>query len=378
MRLYEHEAADIFSVMGIPVPARAVARTPEEAGKAAQDLGCPVVLKAQVLIGGRGRAGGVKVARSAAEARSLSEKLLGKDIKGFPVRKLLVSKKLNVERELYLGVIIDGYEGKPVVLVSTEGGMDVDWVAGSSPEKIASLHVNVNHGLFPYQARGIFRKLGFSSGALLSGADILVRLFRIFQTYDALIAEINPLVVMPGGIVCAVDAVLEVDDSAVSRLGARVPAGLERIKNLLERRGKEMGITYVELDGDIGLISSGAGLGMATADIIAQRLRPANFLETGGGITEELLYNAMDLILMKPGIRAIFVNIYGGINPIHDGARGIVRYMKEKRVGVPVVAKALGNRQEETWEILRGVGVHVVTDVATEKAVDRLVELLEA
>jgi succinyl-CoA synthetase beta subunit len=203
-----------------------------------------------------------------------------------------------------------------------------------------------------------------------------VRLFRVFRDCDALIAEINPLVVIEGGGFMAVDAKMEIDDSAVSRQAGIATDSPERIDNPLERRGREIGVTYVDLDGDIGIIASGAGLGMATMDIVGERLRPANFLETGGGITERLLYDTMGLMMMKKGLRAVFINIYGGINPIHEGAKGVVRYMAEHGVTIPVVAKALGNRQEETWDILREGGVHVVTDVATEKAVGRLVDIL--
>ena len=178
-----------------------------------------------------------------------------------------------------------------------------------------------------------------------------------------------------GGLL-AVDSVIEIDNSALSRIQHPMPQMTDRIENPLERKGREIGVTYVELDGDIGIISSGAGLGMASMDIIGQRLRPANFLETGGGITEELLYRCMDLVMMKVGLRAIFINIYGGINPIHEGARGVVQYIKEHNVTLPIVAKALGNHQEETWEIFRSGGVHVVTEAATEIAVERLFELV--
>jgi len=173
-----------------------------------------------------------------------------------------------------------------------------------------------------------------------------------------------------------VDAVLEVDDSALSRIPFPLPDRIDRIDNPLERRGREIGVTYVDLDGDIGLIASGAGLGMASMDIIGAKMKPANFLETGGAITAEQLYKSMELIMMKPGLRGIFVNVYGGINPIHEGARGIARYIQEHSLKIPVVAKALGNRQEETWEILRSAGVHVVTAAATEEAVERLYELV--
>ncbi len=175
----------------------------------------------------------------------------------------------------------------------------------------------------------------------------------------------------------ALDSKVEIDDSSLYRHPELKIDLAERISNPLERKGREIGVTYVELDGDIGVIASGAGLGMATIDIIDRKLRPANFLETGGGISADLLYNVMDLVLQKKGIRAIFINVYGGINPIHEGAKGVVRYIHEHGVTIPVVAKALGNRQEETWEIFRQHGVHVVTDVSTEKGIEQLASLLE-
>jgi succinyl-CoA synthetase beta subunit len=207
---------------------------------------------------------------------------------------------------------------------------------------------------------------------------VISQVYKVFIRFEALIVEINPLAVLPNGGLLAVDAVLEIDDSALSRLRHPLPDPVERIENPRERRGKEIGVTYVDLDGDIGLISSGAGLGMASMDIIAKTMKPANFLETGGGITADLLYKCMDLVMMKPGLRAILINVYGGINPIHEGAKGVVRYIKEHNVRIPIVAKALGNHQAETWEIFRSGGVHVVTEPATEKAVERLCELVGA
>jgi succinyl-CoA synthetase beta subunit len=376
MRLHEHEAVDLFEQHRIPVPERGLARTPLEVRTVAERLGGPVVLKAQVLVGGRGLAGGIRTAETPEEAQAISEALFQSKIRGFSVGAVLVVRKAAVRQELYLGITLDGYEGAPVVLASAEGGVNVEELARRSPEKMASSHVAAHPGLLPYQARRLLEKLELPPGARQPCADLLVRLYRLFVQCDALIAEINPLAVLEDGRVCALDAVVELDDSALSRQG-NLPSGrLERIENPLERRGREIGVTYVDLEGDVGIISSGAGLGMATMDIISQRLRPANFLETGGGITEELLYRTMELVLMKPGIRGIFINLYGGINPIHEGARGVVRYLREHSPGIPVVAKALGNRQEETWEILRSGGVHVVTEVATEKAVGKLFELV--
>jgi len=376
MRLHEFEAADIFESVGIPVPRRGVAATVQEAVHVAGEIGYPVMVKAQVLMGSRGLAGGIRSVSTREELKEVAEELLISEINGLPVRKLLVSEKGEIVRELYAGITVHGYTGKPVVVVSTEGGMHIEETARISPEKMASVHIDPLFGFYPYQARALLRRVGLGQKLLNSFTDVLMQLYKVFTRFEALIVEINPLAVLPNGGLLALDAVVEVDDSALSRLRYPLPDPVERIESPLERRGKEIGVTYVELDGDIGLISSGAGLGMASMDIIAQRMKPANFLETGGGITADLLYKCMDLVMMKQGLRAIFINVYGGINPIHEGAKGVVRYMGEHRVKIPVVAKALGNHQEETWEILRSAGVHVVTEPATEAAVERLFEIV--
>jgi succinyl-CoA synthetase beta subunit len=374
MRLYEHEAADIFESVGIPVPRRGLVQSPEEAAVLASRIGYPVMLKAQVLAGGRGLAGGIKAASGPEEAEESARCLLNMEIGGMPVRKILISEKASVSKELYVGITVDGFSGKPVVIASTEGGVQIEQTAR---ENVAVEQVDTKFGFHPYQARRLLKDLGLSQRVLVSCSDVLFRLFKLFTRWEALIAEINPLVVLPNGGLLAVDARMEIDNSALHRLTHPVPEYLDRFDNPIEKRGRELGVTFVDLQGDIGLISSGAGLGMATMDIIGQRLRPANFLETGGGITEKLLYQCMDLVMMKPDLRAIFINVYGGINPIHEGAHGVVRYIREHNITLPIVAKALGNRQEETWEIFRSGGVHVVTESATEAAVEKLCELLD-
>ncbi len=377
MRLHEYEALDIFEQNRIPVPRRGVANTKHEALDIAGEIGYPVILKAQVLVGGRGLAGGIKTASSPDELKDIADSLLSSEIKGLSVRKILVCEKLEIEKELYLGITIDGYSGKPVIVVSTEGGVLIEETARTSPEKIAAIHIDPSFGYYPYQARGLLKMLGLKQQLVTAWSEIIGRLFNIVLRYESLIAEINPLAVLPNGGLFAVDAVLEVDNSALSRIRMPLPDRIDRIENPLERRGREIGVTYVDLDGDIGIISSGAGLGMASMDIIGKNMKPANFLETGGGITADQLYRCMELVMMKPNLRAIFINIYGGINPIHEGAKGVVRYIKEHKLKIPVVAKALGNRQEETWEIFRSAGVHVVVEAATEKAVDKLYELVK-
>ena len=376
MRLHEYEALEIFEQNGIPVPRRGLASTMHDALHVAGEIGYPVIVKAQVLAGGRGLAGGVRSASSPDELKEVAERLLASDIKGLPVLKILVCEKVEIAKELYLSITIDGYSGKPIVVASTEGGMLIEDTAKTSPEKIASTHIDSSFSFYPYQARALLRRLNISQQLIAPWTDVIIQLYNVVMRYEALICEINPLVVRPNGGLIALDAKLEVDDSALSRVRFPLPDRIERIENALERRGREIGVSYVDLDGDIGLIASGAGLGLASTDIIGEKMRPANFLETGGGITADLLYKCMDLIMMKPGLRAIFINVYGGINPIHEGAKGVVRYIREHNVKIPVVAKALGNKQEETWEIFRLGGVHVVTEAATEKAIERLYELV--
>ena len=220
------------------------------------------------------------------------------------------------------------------------------------------------------------RQVGLSGKERTEVADKLVALYRVFYNYDALVAEINPLVRTQNETYLALDAKVEIDNSSLYRHPELNLNLEEHISNPLERKGREIGVSYLELDGDIAIIASGAGLGMASMDIINKKMRAANFLETGGAITADLLYKVMDLVLQKKGVKAVFINIYGGINPIHEGAKGVGQYIQEHRITIPIVAKALGNRQEETWEIFKKGGVHVVTDVSTEKSVEQLALLL--
>jgi succinyl-CoA synthetase beta subunit len=336
-----------------------------------------VVIKAQVLSGGRGLAGGVVTAGTPEEVHLESTRLLGAEIKNMPVRSLMIVRKIDFVQELYLGITIDGYSGKPVVMVSTKGGMNIEEVSRKTPDAIATKRIDVDRGLFVFEARQLLTSAGIPSSFCTRIADVLIRLYQVFLEYKAIVAEINPLVVCTDNSLMAIDAKLDVDDSSLHRLGKKLPRNSDQDETILEKLGREIGVTYVDLDGEIGIISSGAGLGMATMDIIGQRLRPANFLETGGGITEDLLYKTMDLVMKKKGLKGIFINLYGGINPIHEGAAGVARYIKENDIKIPIVAKALGNREEETWEIFRSAGVHVVTHVSTEKAVDKLIEILQ-
>ena len=377
MRLHEHEAARLFQQAGVPVAPFAVARTADEAVAALTKVELPVVIKAQVLVGSRGKHGGIVMADTVEEVRAKTTALLGSSVRGFRVESVMISKRVSIARELYAGVTVDAVAGAITVILGTAGGIDVETVARERPEALFRKTVVPPAELRGHEARALAREAGFRGDLMVKISDVLVSLYRAFRKYDALIAEVNPLVVTTEETLCAVDAVLEVDDSALFRHPEMPKDTLARIDHPIERAAKQIGVSYVDLDGDIAIISSGAGLGMATMDVVGQRLKPANFLETGGGITEELMAKTTDLVLQKPGLRGLLINLYGGINPIHEGAKGIVRVLKEKQVTIPVVAKALGNRQEETWATLREAGVIIVTDITTEAAVDALCVALD-
>ncbi len=378
MRLHEHEAASLFRQAGVPVAPFAVARTADEAVAALKNVEPPVVIKAQVLVGSRGKHGGILLADTADEVREKTAALLSRTVRGFAVDSVMVSKRVTIARELYVGVTVDAAAGAITAILGTAGGIDVETVAKERPEALFRKTVVPPAELRGHEARALARQAGFRGDLMVKIGDVLVALYRVFRKSDALIAEINPLVVSPDDSLWAVDAVLEVDDAALFRHPEMPKDTLARIEHPLERAAKQIGVSYVDLDGDIAIISSGAGLGMATMDVVGQRLKPANFLETGGGITEELMYKTTSLVLQKPGLKGLLINLYGGINPIHEGAKGIVRVLKEKRVTIPVVAKALGNRQEETWATLREAGVIIVTDIATEAAADAMCAALDA
>jgi succinyl-CoA synthetase beta subunit len=378
MRLYEYEGHELFSREGVPVPGYALATSGREAREKAQEMDLPVVIKAQVLTGGRWLAGGVRTAASLDQVEYVADSILGSLIRGFPVRQVMVTPKVESVKEFYLGVTVDEYQGEPVVILSTEGGVSINEIARDHPELIISRRVSITTGLLPFEAQMMAREAGLSGREMVRVANILGALYNVFSKYDGLTAEINPLVLTTQGNYVAVDSKVEIDELGLKRHPELNMVLGDRTYTPLEKKGRDIGVTYVEMDGDVAVIASGAGLGMATIDIIGRRYRPANFLETGGAITADLLYKVMELVLQKEGVRAVFINVYGGINPIHEGAKGVVRYMKEHGVTIPVVAKALGNHQEETWEIFRKNGVTVVTDVSTEKAVEELFRLLEA
>jgi succinyl-CoA synthetase beta subunit len=377
MKLYEYEGAQLFQKYGIPVPDFAVVTSGKEAREKAEAIGFPVIIKAQVLTGGRYLAGGVKTVESADKVEETAEHILSLKIKGLPVEKVTVAAGIEVDKEFYLGITVDDYKGTPMCILSAEGGVSINQIAQDKEEVVVQRPVSILKGLEMAEAEDMCRQVGLGGKDLAAIPGIMVNLWKVFTSTDAMIAEINPLVRTKDGKYMALDSKIEMDDSGLFRHKDLHLNQLERITNPLEKAGKEIGVSYLELEGDIAIIASGAGLGMASMDIINQKMSAANFLETGGGITEELMYNVMELIMQKKGIRGLFINVYGGINPIHEGAKGVVRYLKEHDIRFPVVAKALGNHQEETWQIFKENGVHVVEGVSTEEGVAMLAGLLE-
>jgi len=365
VRLHEHQGKELFAEHGIAVPRGRVATTTAQASAIAADLGTPVVVKAQVLAGGRGRAGGILTAADPAAAGAAASHLLGAEIRGLRVEQVLVEERLQIAAELYLGVTVDSAIGRPVVLAGM-GGVEVEERSVSDPAAMASARLDPSIGLPAALSCDLVARADIGQPGV---AEVLGHLYEVFAFHEALLAEINPLAVLADGRLVAADAVVEIDDSAAT-LQDRWPRAEEDGGG--PHAEVDGGMTFVEVDGDIGTICSGAGLGMATMDLIAEYARPANFLETGGGITRELMATAMRRVLRQKGLKGILINVYGGINPIHEGALGVADVMAEG-VAIPVVAKALGHRQEETWEILRSAGVTVYEGLDTEGAVAELV-----
>ena len=378
MRLHEYEAKEIFSKYGIEIEQGGLAKTSKEAQEIAKNLAKPVVIKSQVLVGGRGKAGGIRMVENLNEVANVAEEMLKTEIKGYKPEGILVSEKIEIKKEIYLGITIDRTSGIPIIMICSEGGVEIEKVAERSPEKIFKFPVtNPLQDIYAYQLVSTVKKIGLTGKALIKTVNIITKLYKVFKEYDGLIAEVNPLVMTEDERILCIDAVLQIDDSALFRhpeLNKRKLNAMSARDQRLEKKGA----TFVKLKGNVGLICSGAGLAMSTMDMIKDYplLSPANFLETGGGITADLMGDCMELVLEQPGLKAIFLNLYGGINPIHEGAKGVAKVIRERNLKIPIVAKALGNRQEETWKTLEEAGVHIIKESETQKAVEFLASLL--
>jgi len=366
LKLLEYQAKQRFKEAGIPVPEGRLCRTPEEAGRAAAGLGA-IAVKAQVPVGGRGKAGGIAVAHDASEAQEAARRILGMRIQGFPVREVWCEAALDIARELYLGITLDRDRRNLVIILSAAGGMDIEEVAATQPERIARAYPDPWRGPVPFEVRDLVfqARLGELAGQL---SGLVTRLHQLSRGLDAITAEINPLAVTRDGGLIAADGKLEVDDNALFR--HRGLAGLVDAleEDPLDAEARRRRLTYVHLDGDVGVIGNGAGLVMNTLDLVQREGgRPANFLDIGGGAQAEVVRSALDMVLLDPKVRGILINIFGGITRGDEVARGIIAASRTLARRVPLVVRMTGTREEEGRELLRQAGITPMKE-ATEAA----------
>jgi succinyl-CoA synthetase beta subunit len=353
MDLLEYQGKQLFARHGLAVSAGKAVTTVADAVSAAAELGYPVVVKAQVLIGGRGKAGGVKLADDDAQVREHAENILGMDIRGHVVRTLWIERASDIASEYYASVVLDRAAKKPLVIFSSEGGVDIEQVAKESPEKLVRRHVDALDGLARQEALDIATRGGAEQDVIAGVADALLALYEVWVQEDAMLAEINPLIVTPDREVKALDAKVTLDDSALYRHPENQGLSDSENEDPIERRAKQDGVQYVALDGDIGILGNGAGLVMSTLDVVAQAGgSPANFLDAGGGSDAEKIKQAVGLILTNDAVKAVLFNIFGGITRCDEVARGLIAAFQEIRPTVPFVVRLDGTNDTEGRELL--------------------------
>jgi len=374
VKLYEFQAKDVFARHGIPVPRGEMVATAAEAQRVARDLGRCVV-KAQVHVGGRGKAGGVKVVSTPDEAFAAAEGMLGKPLKGLIVKYVLVEEALSIAKEYYLSVVIDRAPKRPVMIASAMGGVDIEEVAATTPERIARLEIDPAYGPWPFELRALSERAGLDRAVCNAVADVASRLYGVFVESDASLAEINPLVVTEQGTIIAADAKFEVDDNALYRQQALSGFREESEEDPIEAEAHRRGVTYVRLGGDIGIIGNGAGLVMTTLDIVTrQGGRPANFLDIGGGASAEAVREALSIVLMDPNVKGVLFNIFGGITRGDVVANGILEAVGTMDVRVPMVVRMAGTRAEEGLRLLEGSPL--IPAAGPVEAAQKIIELV--
>lgn len=378
MIVSEDLAKHLLAAYGLFIPPGQAAQTPEAAEAVAQALdGSSFIVKALIPAGGRGKAGGVKICGSIKSVGEAAQMLLGQELLGYHVTRVLVEKAMPVAKELYAGIVVNSTTAKIDLVLSFTGGIDIEKTAQSDSQKVWLLSVEPGDILPVYRVRQWLRQTGVENVVLESLAKLLVTLYRTAADLDAILLEINPLAVLTDNSLVILDCKLEIDDNSLSRQPVFNVAYQQSLSRR-ELRARELGVAYVPLEGNIGVITSGAGLGMCTLDLLKQKgLYPANFLDTGGGISKMLVQGAVELIMDPPQVRGAIINLYGGINRMVEAAQGIVAALQTMPGDRPLVVKILGNQQEEAWTILETVpNVHVIRVVQTEDAVSRLAELV--
>jgi succinyl-CoA synthetase beta subunit len=353
MKIHEYQAKEIFKKYGIPIPECEVARTPGEAKSIASRFGKPVVIKSQVLVGGRGKAGGIKFAKTPGEAETVAGKILGMEIKGMKVLQVLVAESVDIKSEAYVGVIPDRNSKSPVIMVSSEGGIDIEDVAKKTPEKIHKLMVDPTDGLLPHQARELCFKLYDAPKIAIKASSILLKLYRAFIESDSSLAEINPLVLTPDDELWAIDAKMNIDDNGLFKHKEIASMRDLAYESPQETEAREAGLAFHQFEGNIGNVVNGAGLAMATMDLIKEvDGEPANFLDIGGSSSPEKVTNALRILLSDPNVKVVYFNIFGGITRCDDVARGIIEGLQKLDVTVPIVIRLTGTNEEEAYKIL--------------------------
>jgi succinyl-CoA synthetase beta subunit len=377
VKIHEYQAKEVLARYGIPVQPGRVAYTPEEAEAIARELGGPVVIKAQVYVGGRGKAGGIQFGDTPEEARAAAARVLGMDIKGLKVEKVLVVSKIDIKEEYYLGIILDRKTQAPVVMVSKEGGIDIEEVAATTPEKIIQYPIDMRWGLRPFEAIDIVARAGFPKAILRQAGAILATLAQAFIESDASLAEINPLALTADGKVQAADAKILIDDNALFKHKEIASWAEPEESNPIEFEAKEQGLTYVKLDGDVGIIGNGAGLVMTTLDMVARvGGKPANFLDIGGGAKAEVMRKALTFVARDPQVKGVLVNIFGGITRGEEVAQGVILAQAELPAGMPIVVRLSGTGAEKGREMLKDAGLDWGKDM--RDAAQKIVAALSA
>ena len=373
MKLQEYQSKKLFADHGVPIPRGRVAMTSSEARSIAEELGGRIVIKSQVLVGGRGKAGGIRLAKTPEEAEEFATQVLGMQIKGLPVRKVLVDEAADIASEIYLGVTNDRSAGCPVMIASAEGGVDIEEIARTDPEKIVRLRINPLMGLQDYQIRNLAVSMELAREYWKAFAVIAKGLYRTYRATDASLAEINPLVISKDEKLLALDGKIVLDDNALFRHPQLAEMRDHDEEAVAEREARKYGLSYVELDGSIGCMVNGAGLAMATMDVI--KLfdgEPANFLDIGGGAGSDKVAAALNIILSDKNVRAVLINIFGGITRCDEVARGILIALEEVKPGLPMVVRLVGTNEQQGRALL--ADTDLISATSLQDAARRAVE----
>lgn len=366
MDLYEHQGKELFARFGVPVSEGYVAITPDEAEDAARRINSQVVVKAQVHAGGRGKAGGIKLAETPEEARAYADAILGMDIKGHEVRRLWIERASDIKHEYYFSITFDRSAKKPLLMLSTMGGMDIEQVAVEHPDKLARMHVDPTYGLRAFEARQLAFTAGVHAEVFNKVVSMMLQLYTSFREMDAMLVEVNPLLVTPDNDVKALDSKFSIDNNALFR-----HPDVEAMRDVhaadpQEQMAHEKGVTYVKLDGEVGVLGNGAGLVMSTLDVIQQAGgMPANFLDVGGGAQADEIVTSLEIILSDPKVRSVFFNIFGGITRCTEVAQGIITALEQLDVNVPIVVRLDGTASDEGLRMLESANLANVTIAST-------------